>query len=227
MMKGYPAAIIWDLDGTLIDSVADLTRSLNTLLREHGCAGLEERQIRTMIGDGVAELIERGFRAAGAVMREPKLQSVIPRFAQIYAACATEKTCLYPAAESVLQHFADAGVRQGICTNKPEDVTKQILSELLVARHFDVVVGGDTTAANKPDPLPLRICFEALNVTPQDGMMIGDSGVDVATARAVNAPVGIVTYGYARAPVSTLGADVLIDSLSSLPSLIGVLSEAE
>ena len=222
----YPAAIIWDLDGTLIDSAPDLAQALNTLLREHGYAGLGEDQVSFMIGDGLAKLIERGFRAAGVAIRESQLQKLIPRFMLIYSACATHKTRLYPGARSVLQHFANAGVHQGICTNKSEDITNQILSELSVTDHFEVVVGGDTTAAKKPDPLPLQTCLEALKVTPQDSMMIGDSGVDVAIARAMKIPVGIVTYGYSGGPVSDLGADFLIDRLSSLPNLIGALRKA-
>ena len=222
----YPAAIIWDLDGTLIDSAPDLAQALNTLLREQGYASLEEDQVRTMIGNGLAKLIERGFKAAGLAMRGPQLQNLLPRFMLIYSECATNETRLYPGARSVLQHFTNAGVHQGICTNKSEDISKQILAELSVADHFEVVVGGDTTAARKPDPLPLRACLEALNVSPDDSVMIGDSGVDVDTARAIKMPIGIVTYGYTRGSVSNLGADVLIDSLSSVPNLVGALRKA-
>ncbi len=225
-MNGYPAAIIWDLDGTLIDSAADLAQTLNTLLREHGCAGLEEHQVRTMIGDGVAKLIELGFRAAGVTICGPQLQNMIPRFMLLYSVRATNKTRLYPGARSVLQHFSDSGVRQGICTNKPEDITRQILSNLSVSDHFDIVVGGDTVAAKKPDPLPLRSCLEALDVKPRKCVMIGDSAVDVATARAINMPVGVVSYGYARRAARTLGADFVIDKLSSLPASIGELQKA-
>ena len=112
----YPAAIIWDLDGTLIDSAPDLTQALNTLLREHGYAGLEVDQVRSMIGNGLAKLIERGFKVAGLAMRGPQIQNVLPRFMLIYSACATNETRLYPGARSVLQHFTNAGVQQGICT---------------------------------------------------------------------------------------------------------------
>ena len=225
-MNGYPAAIIWDLDGTLIDSAADLAQGLNTLLREHGYAGLDEDHVRTMIGDGIQKLIKRGFRAAGAPMRGTQLQGVMPRFMLAYSRCATNNTHLYPGARSVLQHFSDAGVRQGICTNKPETITKQILSSFSIAGHFDVVIGGDTLAAKKPDPLPLRSCLKALNVMPTESMMIGDSAIDVATAQAMNMPVGIVSYGYARRAARTLGADFLIDKLSSLPASIRELRKA-
>ncbi len=222
-MNSYPAAIIWDLDGTLIDSAPDLADALSTLLREHGYPGLEEDQVRNMIGNGVEKLIERGFAAAGVIVTQQQLQYLVPRFLLIYAACATNKTRMYEGARSVLQHFTEAGVRQGICTNKPEDISKQILSDLSVARHFAAVIGGDSTAEKKPDPLPLRACLDALDAVPQASMMIGDSGTDVATARAINMPVGIVSFGYARNAVTTLGADFLIDKLSSLPAALGEL----
>ena len=103
----YPAAIVWDLDGTLIDSAPDLTQALNTLLREHGCAHLQEAQVRTMIGNGLAKLIERGFEAVGADMHAPQLRSLLPRFMRIYSACSTDRTRLYPGARSALQHFTN------------------------------------------------------------------------------------------------------------------------
>jgi phosphoglycolate phosphatase len=225
-MNGYPAAIIWDLDGTLVDSAPDLADALSTLLREHGYPGLAEDQVRCMIGNGVAKLIARGFATAGETVTRQQLQYLVPRFLLTYAACATNKTRLYEGAQSVLQHFANAGVRQGICTNKPEDITHQILSGLSIAQHFDVVIGGDTTAAKKPDPLPLRTCLAALKAAPRESMVIGDSGVDVASARAMNMPVGIVVFGYARDAVTNLGADFLIEKLSLLPASLRGLREA-
>jgi phosphoglycolate phosphatase len=95
-----------------------------------------------------------------------------------------------------------------------------------IADYFSVVVGGDTVAEKKPNPLPLRTCVMALKVKPDDSMLIGDSAVDVETARALDMPVGIVTHGYSRSPVATLGADFLIDDLSSLPALIGDMRAA-
>jgi phosphoglycolate phosphatase len=226
MMNSYPTAILWDLDGTLIDSAPDLAQALNRLLREHGFASLREHQVKTMVGGGVAKLITRGLRASGVVIGQSQLQSMVRRFMLIYLACATNKTRLYPGAESVLQHFADAGVRMGLCTNKPEIISRQILASLEAAPYFDAVIGGDTTAARKPDPLPLQTCLEALGVAPQDSIMIGDTGVDVEAARALRMPVGVVSFGYAREPVATLGADFLIDDLSSLPASIARLRKA-
>jgi len=219
---------VWDLDGTLIDSAPDLASALNLLLREHGQPALDTAAVRSMIGDGAVKLIERGFAAAGHAMAARQSVPLLDRFLQIYATCATDRTVLYAGARTALQAFQDAGVGQGICTNKPEGVTRQILNSLSIAPYFSAVVGGDTAAAKKPDPSPLRDCLRELGAAPADGLLIGDSGVDVATARAVPMPVGIVTHGYARAPVANLGADFLIDCLSSLPGdvLAGRLTAA-
>lgn len=183
-MQHYPAAVIWDLDGTLVDSAPDLAAALNALLREQGHAQVAAEQVRGMIGDGVAKLIERGFAAAGVRLGTAQLDELLPRFLLIYAAGATDRTRLYAGARQVLQHFADSGARQGVCTNKPEGLSQQILDALSVGRYFGAVVGGDTTAAKKPQPLPLRTCLAELGVTARDSVLIGDSAVDVAAARA-------------------------------------------
>jgi phosphoglycolate phosphatase len=227
-MNDFPVAVIWDLDGTLIDSAPDLATALNVLLRENNRAALDTDTVRTMIGDGVAKLVERGFQATGQAISAENLPGLIDRFMRIYEIRATDKTRLYPGAQEALQRFQDAGIRQAICTNKPEAVTRQILDGLLIAGFFDAVVGGDTTSRKKPDPLPLQDCLQALGVSPVDSLVIGDSAVDVATARAVNIQVGIVTHGYAREPVRALGADFLIEDLSTLFAdvVTGVLSRA-
>jgi phosphoglycolate phosphatase len=214
---------VWDLDGTLIDSAPDLAQALNTLLREHDHAELEVSRVRTMIGDGVTRLVERGFAAAGRRVRGRQLLHLVRRFTKIYAACATDKTRLYTGARQVLRHFSDAGMRQGICTNKPESITRQILSKFSIADHFGAVIGGDSTIAKKPDALPLRSCLDALNASPRQSVLIGDSGVDVAAARAASVPVGIVTFGYAWNAATVLGADFLVDHLYSLPTSISEL----
>jgi len=219
-MSRWPAAIVWDLDGTLLDSAPDLGWDLNTVLRDHGCTGLDPARVRSMIGGGVAKLVERGFRAAGASLDQTETRQAIARFMEIYSANATRRSRLYPGARKVLKQFSAAGIRQAICTNKPESISRKILAELAIADQFEALVGGDTCAAKKPDPRPLRSCLEALKTPPSHGLMVGDTEVDVATARALQMPVAIVSFGYARQAVSSLGADFLIDTLSSLPAAI-------
>ena len=214
---GYPTAIVWDLDGTLVDSAPDLTTALNTLLNEQGQQGHTVENVRPMIGAGVAKLIERGFRASGAPLNEAARDALVPRFMEIYTACATENTKLVPHARDVLHHFYLAGVKQGLCTNKPMAVTRLILNALDISGYFESTIGGDSTPVKKPNPLPLLTCLEELDTHPEDAVMVGDSGADVGAARAAKVPVILVPDGYTGVPAVSLGADFVVGSLSDIP----------
>jgi phosphoglycolate phosphatase len=227
IVNDYPTAVIWDLDGTLIDSAPDLATALNILLRENNRAALETDTVRTMIGNGVRKLVERGFRETGDPIQDGDLPDLVTRFLTIYEIRATDETELYDGALAALQIFHDAGIRQAICTNKPEAVSRLILKGLSISHFFGAIVGGDTTAKKKPDPLPIRDCLQALGANAIDSLFIGDSAVDVATAKAVDMQVGIVSHGYAREPVASIGADFVIDDLRSLPVYVSVHCNAK
>jgi phosphoglycolate phosphatase len=216
-----PTAIVWDLDGTLVESAPDLAAALNTLLNEQGQHGHAVERVRPMIGGGVARLIERGFRAAGAPLAAPDCAALVPRFMALYTACATRSTRLVPHACDTLLHFYHAGIRQAICTNKPLGVTRLILDALDIAGFFHVVVGGDSTAEKKPHPLPLQTCLAQLGVEPGAALMVGDSGADVGAAQAAGVTVVLVPDGYTGVPAASLGADLVIENLSCLPALLG------
>ncbi len=218
--KTFPAAIVWDLDGTLVESATDLAAALNTLLNEQNQHSHSVEKVRPMIGNGVAKLIERGFREAGAPIDTARRDALVPRFLEIYSACATDNTALIPHAREVLNFFYLSGVRQGLCTNKPHAVTRQIVSALDISGFFQSIVGGDSTRAKKPHPLPLLTCLEELGIQPVDAVMIGDSGADVGAARAAGVPVVLVPDGYTGAPAVSLGADDVVDSLADVPGRI-------
>jgi phosphoglycolate phosphatase len=217
----YPAAIVWDLDGTIIDSAPDLGGALNTLLERHGKPPVAEIRVRSMIGNGVAKLIERGFAESGTQVGEMELQSLQPEFMSIYCARATQLSRLYPGAASAIKDFHKAGVAQAVCTNKPELVSRAILDDMNLAQYFEIVVGGDTFEHRKPHPSPLQSCLDVLGSDVDSALMIGDSAVDVETAQALGMMVGVVTHGYARQPVETLGADFLISDLATLRGELG------
>jgi len=126
----WPRAIIWDLDGTLIDSAPDLATALNTVLNEQDLNSLTIPQVRLMVGGGVAKLIERAFRGSRVELDAEGAEALAPGFMEIYSNCATNKTTLLPAAGRMLNYFYNAGVQQGLCTNKPEAVTIKILHAL-------------------------------------------------------------------------------------------------
>jgi phosphoglycolate phosphatase len=216
----YPAAIVWDLDGTLVESAPDLATALNALLNEQGQHGHTVANVRVMIGGGVAKLIERGFRSSGAPLDPEDVERLVPRFMKIYEACATDSTHLVPSAREVLEHYYHAGVKQGLCTNKPIAVTRQILDALDFKGYFDSIIGGDSTRAKKPHPLPLLTCLREMGIRPEDAIMIGDSGADVGAARSANVPVILVPDGYTGVPAVSLGADYVVGRLADIPSSI-------
>ena len=215
-----PGAIVWDLDGTLVESAPDLATALNALLNEEGQYGHPVANVRPMIGGGVAKLIERGFRAAGAPLDPAACDELVPRFMELYTACATDHTHLVPHARDVLQHFYHAGIRQALCTNKPMSVTQLIIDSLDISGFFSCVVGGDSTAHKKPHPLPLQTCLQGLGAQPQEAVMVGDSGADVGAARAAGVTVILVPDGYTGVAAATLGADHVIKNLSDIPGWI-------
>ena len=215
-----PGGIVWDFDGTLIDSAPDLARALNLVLTESGREALAVESVRTMIGNGVAKLVERGFRAAGRELSGAELERAVQQFMVHYSANPTAHTKLYPGVRETLAILAQAGVKQGLCTNKPEAVTRLILKELDVDQYFQAVVGGDTTDARKPDPKPLRHCIEAMGATLSDTIMIGDSAVDAGAARALRVPIGLLAHGYRATDVATIDPDFLFEDIASIPNAL-------
>jgi phosphoglycolate phosphatase len=215
-------AIIWDLDGTLVDSAPDLATALNTVLDMRGFANHSLETIRGMIGNGVPKLIERGFNAIGIRLEPEQLEQLIPIFVKVYSECATEQTRPYPQIVETLEQLRAMNIPMGVCTNKPEALSRQILEGLGLSTYFSSVIGGDTTSTRKPDPQPLLRCLQELVTEPQAGMMIGDSTVDVDAARAAGVEVGVVPWGYRSIPVESLGADFILEDLTELPKLIHI-----
>ena len=214
------AAVVWDLDGTLVDSAADIATSLNRLLGENQLAALDEARIRNMIGEGVAVLIRRGFAEHGVTPDARHLEQLVERFLVVYAEVATASTRLFPGAREALKSLSEAGLRQAICTNKPESITRQVITGLGIAGYFDVVIGGDTLPRNKPDPLPLRTALERLQATPERSLMVGDSAIDVQTAHAAGVGVVFVTFGYGPGPSHPHEADYLVADFAELPAVV-------
>mgnify|MGYP001811716368 CR=1 FL=1 len=219
-MTRLPEAVVWDLDGTLIDSAPDLCRSLNSVLVESGCSALEVEAVRPMIGNGVAKLVERGFNAAGRSPTDKELDAIVLKFMSHYSADPTAHTRMYPGVAEALERLAAASVKQGLCTNKPEAVTRAILRSLKIDQYFSAVVGGDTTDARKPDPRPLQLCIDKMGATAGDAIMIGDSAVDAGSARAVGIPIGLVAHGYRHTDLDAIDADFQIEDIASIPEIL-------
>ena len=225
MLEFKPSAIVWDLDGTLVDSAPDLACALNTILDKRGFFTLSINEVRAMIGNGVPKLVERGFNSVGIRPEPAQLDELIAMFVKEYKTCATDNTRPYPGVVEALQEIHSMNIPMGVCTNKPEAFTRQILDGLSLSGYFSHVVGGDSTSARKPDPEPVLSCLRGLVSEPASSLMIGDSVHDVHAARAAGVTIGVVPWGYRSVPVEELAADFVLHDLAALPGMIREASE--
>ncbi|GAB4236558.1 MAG: phosphoglycolate phosphatase [Methyloligellaceae bacterium] len=214
---------MFDLDGTLVDSVPDIAAALNDLFAEQGWSPFAEEEVRGMVGGGVPKLIERALRARELAVEAERHAALAARFIALYGPRATRQTRPYPGVRAVLEQFAASGTAMAVCTNKPEAITRAMIAELGLGRFFGAFVGGDTLAVKKPAPEPVLEALGQLGCPRSGAVMVGDSGADAKAARAAGLPVVLVTYGYSREPVAQLGADALVDSFCELPRVLSRL----
>ncbi len=210
--------LVFDLDGTLVDSVPDLTNTLNKVLRERGYAPLTRAEVAPMVGDGVPALVGRGFAARGG--GDAEAAEALPRYIALYEANATALTRPYPGVRETLSELRRRGYRTAVCTNKLQQATMVVLEGLDLAGLFDGVAGGDRYPVRKPDPGHLLGLISELGGGAGHAVMIGDSENDAAVAHAASVPLVLMRYGYARVAPETLGADAVLDHFDELPAAL-------
>ncbi|MBP2307098.1 phosphoglycolate phosphatase [Azospirillum melinis] len=210
-------AVAFDLDGTLVDSVADLMHASNALLAELGRPPVDLAAVRSFVGDGAPKLVERVLAATGGVPAPDEAARCVKRFLAIYEADPSAHSTLYPGVAETLGRLAEAGLRLGVCTNKPMAATLRLLDDLGIAGRFAAVVGGDSYPSRKPSPEPVLGLLERLGVAPAQTVFVGDNEHDVAAARAAGvARVLVVPYGYARVPLDGLPHDGILGGFAEL-----------
>ncbi len=224
------SAVLFDLDGTLLDTVADIALALNRTMLEYGCEPLPDEDVRRMIGRGSPILIERATASRGLNLGDAAQAAMVERFFQHYGELEEsneDRAQPYEGAAESLRIVHEAGLRTAVVTNKQHRFAAALLRRLGLAGWVDVVIGGDTCPRRKPDPLPLLFACESLRVPLPESLMVGDSVNDVQAARAAGVPVICVSYGYneGRDP-RTLECDALLDSLAELPALLQVRGPA-
>ncbi len=217
-----PRAVVFDLDGTLIDSADDLGAAGNRLLAELERRSLTDGEVRRFIGDGARRFVERALTATGPGIGGAELDALTARFIAHYESDLEGRTAVYPGAAEVLTALHGQGVRIGICTNKPQRATERVLAALGLDGPVQAIAGGDRFAVRKPDPGHLAGVLDDLGVDPGEAVMVGDNEHDMAVARGVGTGAVLVTYGYARTPVAEIDADARIDRLADLPGLLGL-----
>jgi phosphoglycolate phosphatase len=213
-MKG---AIVFDLDGTLIDSAPDIHAATNALLAEDGLPELGFDEVRGFIGKGVPHLVSQVLGQLGLERTGPRHSDMVRRFEARYET-SVGLTRIYPGVPEALRQLAKAGHRMAICTNKPLVPTRAVLKHLDLSRFFGVIIGGDSLAVRKPDPAPLRAACAALGT--QYALFVGDSEVDAETAIAAGIDLALFTQGYRKTPVGALPHAFAFDAHEALPDLV-------
>lgn len=211
-------ALVFDLDGTLIDSAPDLHAAANKLMAADGRRMLDYGELVRMVGDGVPMLVRRAYEATGDV--PDALDEAVERYKALYGEALADKTVPFPGVAGTLAALAEAGHRMAVCTNKPHKPSIEILEALDLMRYFDAVAGGDSLPVRKPDAGHLLGTLAMLDTPPDRAVMIGDSRNDVLVARNANVKVIAVSYGYRREPIEDLGADIVVDSFPDVPAAI-------
>ena len=210
-------ALIFDLDGTLIDSAPDLHAAAVRMLSPLGRREPSVQEVALMIGDGVPKLVERCFDATGDIPPADELGKFAAQFLADYEPRSAELTKVFPGAIDVLKTIKSGGVKTAICTNKPYDATMEILEKLDLAVHFDAVIAGDTVPGiKKPDPRHLAAALDAMDAAKETSAMVGDNANDVSAAHALGIPIVLMSHGYTKIPVRELGAEMVIDNFDAL-----------
>lgn len=221
-MLKRPRMVLLDLDGTLIDSVPDLAYCVDEMMVRLGLPRRGEASVRRWVGNGVERLVQRALSGDLEGRADPTLYArALPLFMNLYAENTAGRSRVYPGVREGLDYLKGAGLHLACVTNKAEQFTLPLLTELGLRGYFELVVSGDTTPKKKPDPLPLLYAAERFSADARECLMVGDSQSDVKAARAAGFDIVCVSYGYNHGEdIRDYAPDAVIDSLEELKLLL-------
>jgi len=217
MPKG--PALIFDLDGTLVDTAPDLLEAINFILKAEGRAPVDRAALRHLVGHGARAMMVEAFAMTGGPVEPGRLPGLLDRYIAHYRTHIADESRPFPGVEATLRRLSGAA-RLGVLTNKPQELTDLLLPALDLARFFGAIHGAGRMEASKPDPRVFESVIAELGGPGAGAVMIGDSATDVATARAAGAPVILVDYGYTPVPAGELGADAVTGDFAEIPKLV-------
>ena len=204
-------ALIFDLDGTLVDSAPDLIHATNHVLNSIGRRSVSYEEFRGFVGHGAMNLIERGTLATGSAVDADTLKRLHRHLLDYYGENIAAHSKVFEGIPALLDQAKAHGLKMGVCTNKVEGLSHKLLGELGLAKWFDAVVGGDTLPIMKPDPAPYLEVARRLGVDATRTVMFGDSETDIRTAQNIGVPVIAVSFGYTAQPVKTFAPTHIIN----------------
>ncbi len=218
-----PNALIFDLDGTFIDTAPDLINSLNYIINNEGIPQLPFETARACIGHGARQMIARGFEESNVNISEQRLDDLFKEFLIHYEANIANESKVFPGALESINQFQEKGWGFAICTNKLEHLARKLLKELNVLDYFKVVTGADTHNIGKPDPLPILNTMSKMGTKPENTIMVGDSGPDIEGAKNAGIRSVAVDFGYTPIPVSEFKPDLVISHFNDLWSAVQMI----
>jgi phosphoglycolate phosphatase len=219
--------VVFDLDGTLVDTAPDLINALNYVLDREGMPPVPMHAARTMIGAGARRLLERGLELDGRTVSREDLDRLTRDFIDYYADHIADASRPFEGLESALDDLAARGYRFAVCTNKLEWLSKLLLDRLGLSARFSAICGADTFGISKPDPAILRQTVARAGGEMSSTIMVGDAGPDIGVARRAGVPVIGVKFGYTEVPIAELKPDLLIGHMSELPAAVETLMAAQ
>jgi len=215
-----PRIVVFDLDGTLVDTAPDLISALNFVLDREGMAPVPLKSARNMIGAGARKLIERGLEIGGRAVTQDDLARLMRDFIDYYAAHIADASRPFEGLEAALDDLEQRGYRFAVCTNKLEWLSKLLLDRLGLSARFSAICGADTFGVSKPDPTILQQTIARAGGQVSASIMVGDAGPDVGVARRAGIPVIGVEFGYTDVPIAELRPDRLIGHMKELPEAV-------
>lgn len=222
----FPRTIVFDLDGTLVDTAPDLISALNYVLEREGMPPVPLKSARTMIGAGARKLLERGLEVDGRAISVADIDRLTKDFIDYYADHIADASRPFDGLEAALDDLENQGYRFAVCTNKLEWLSKRLLDQLGLSPRFAAICGADTFGVAKPDPAILQQTVARAGGHLSAAIMVGDAGPDVGVARRAGVPVIGVEFGYTDVPIAELKPDRLIGHFSQLPAAIASLEGA-
>lgn len=217
--------VVFDLDGTLVDTAPDLIETLNVVFAREGLRPVDYASARNMIGGGARRMIENGLRFEGRSFDRGEVDRMLADFLAYYADHIADRSQPFPGLTSALDRLAAHEHRLAVCTNKLEGLSRLLLDELDLTRRFAAICGQDTFGVQKPDPTILRKTIAATGGDVSAAVMVGDSGTDVATARAAGVPIIAVDFGYTEQPIAEFRPDRVIGHFKDLPAAVSQIGQ--